>query len=965
MDAEGKVSAEVVAEDTDGPAPALQPSPPRQPPGANADGDEDASGGHSKWTGLRCAVQMTRKRVAGLFKHPSPGSAGVVNPLKDALINYGNREVDVAVVREILEENKSTIETWIDLPLDCDGLSVMPSALIFAVGYTQADVVATLCEYGANPKLGYHGNNSFNGWVKPGLPPSEIVMNRVGRFKGTMLGEDLQKILEALQAAEIRLASASVQNIAQGIQSEGAVSDIYEIQGAIPGIEADNIKLAVHKKSSEAFAIKTESKNQEAGIWEELAIMRKVAHHNIIKLQCTFEDESSVHIVMDLCSGGHLFPRIAEAGGMNKHVTCRFMQQMSAAVAYLHEQGICHRNIEPSNFLVKEPGTTMLLHDATVMLGGSWWLREFSSNQPMKIDDNESCILQCVAPELLATSGSMYSEKVDVWSLGVVFFILLSGSCPFVGDSERTVLKRIKKGAIYQTEYWANVQSPAQHLVQQMLTVDTQVRLTALQVVAHPYFQGNSEKDEGQSQHTSEQLDVLFDFQARKICLDSHLLRDIAPKTSLSVRRSKVQQDIVIVHPLENIFRAKKINVKQLRAVLESMDDVSNWIDSPLDTSEENPLPPALIFALAKSQPDLVEALLEHGADPFLQHKGSSSYCGWIKPDTKLSELVIGRRGRFIGTMVGEKLLKICELLQLAEAKKATAHVHNIMGKLTHTLSDPATVYNIEGIIGQSKTSVTKKGVLKSSGEGFAIKTEAKTSQADVWEELSIIQSLSHTNIIKLRETFEDQTSLYAILELCEGGSVASKLVDAQVPFLSPEREGIEKVMLQMGSAVEYIHSKSIAHRSLQPEHFLLLENAGPLGDVNVKLIDFTFARDFGPNGRKMTTRVCVPYYVAPEILIGDGVVAYSEKADVWSLGVTFYAMTACAQPFDPTGEDAEEDILQKVENGDFNFNLPEEWPAQLAQTRDLISKMLVVDVGGRLAASQVVAHACFTGEAK
>eukprot|EP00930_Biecheleria_cincta_P081866 TRINITY_DN7127_c0_g2_i4.p1 TRINITY_DN7127_c0_g2~~TRINITY_DN7127_c0_g2_i4.p1 ORF type:complete len:487 (+),score=97.08 TRINITY_DN7127_c0_g2_i4:31-1491(+) len=370
---------EVIAEDTDGPV------PPPKPSEEEADGGEGASGGGlSKWTSLRGAIQATRRRSAGIFQHPAKGDSNLVNPLKDALINYGNREVDVDVVRQILEEKKGTIDKWIDLPLDCDGLSIMPSALIFAVGFTQAEVVSVLCEYGANPKLGYHGKNSFNGWVKPDLSPSEVVMNRVGRFKGTMLGEDLQKILEALQAAEIRLASASVQNIAKGVHSEGVVTDIYEIQGAIPGIEVDNIKLALHKTSGDAVAIKTELKSQEAGVWEELAIMRKIAHPSIIKLQGTFEDESSVHIVMDLCSGGRLFTRIAEAGGISTRVTCRFMQQMASAVAYLHEQGICHRNIEPTNFLVKELGSAMLLHDATVMIAGSSCLREFSSDQPMK-----------------------------------------------------------------------------------------------------------------------------------------------------------------------------------------------------------------------------------------------------------------------------------------------------------------------------------------------------------------------------------------------------------------------------------------------------------------------------------------------------------------------------------------------------------------------------------------------------
>ena len=101
-DVEGKVIVEAIAEDTDGPAPALRPVPPPHPPGEDVDRNEDAPGGASKWGGLRCAVQMTRKRVAGLFVHPRPGGTGVVNPLKvDSNISRLEHKIAILVGRAL------------------------------------------------------------------------------------------------------------------------------------------------------------------------------------------------------------------------------------------------------------------------------------------------------------------------------------------------------------------------------------------------------------------------------------------------------------------------------------------------------------------------------------------------------------------------------------------------------------------------------------------------------------------------------------------------------------------------------------------------------------------------------------------------------------------------------------------------------------------------------------------------
>eukprot|EP00931_Biecheleriopsis_adriatica_P018890 TRINITY_DN13050_c0_g3_i1.p1 TRINITY_DN13050_c0_g3~~TRINITY_DN13050_c0_g3_i1.p1 ORF type:complete len:1070 (-),score=211.05 TRINITY_DN13050_c0_g3_i1:153-3308(-) len=957
----GNEDDKVTAEDTDGAA----VCPLLDPPVTSAARISSKGSTSSPDSPKNDRRMSGRRRASGLaLRRMETGGSNVTNPLKMLLLT-GTKEVDIEAINKVFEDQSpDEVRQWIDIALDADLIGAMPPALIFAVGNHQADVVEVLLKHGADPRTVYTGRNVFNGWIKPNTSMSEIVMNRVGRFKGTMLGEELKNILELLQHAEIQFASADVQSITSAMKnSQAAISDFYDVGGEIPGVETDIMKIARHKVSGEMLAVKTEPKGQDSSvIWEELSLMRKLQHPNIPQLQESFEDASYVYIVTELCSGGHLFPRIAEAGGINCRTMSRFMQQMASAVVYLHSSGVCHHNIQPELFMVTELSTATLLSEATVKLIGFSSAKEFSSDSPMRIADGDRVTLQCVPPELLDEKERCYDAKIDVWSLGVVFFIMLTVSFPFTGDSERSILKKIKKGIIKWPVELESFRS-ANHLVQQMLSVDSQVRLNSLQVAEHPFFTSNTEDDkEFPIQKLSvEQMELLFDFRAKRISVDSKLLRDCdigkltTSMATLRPRKSKLaesitQNDDTFENPLENIMRSKKIDVKQLRAVLEAVDKAHVWIDKPLNTSDDQPLPAALIHAISRTLPDVVEVILEFGADPCLQHKGPGNYAGWIKPGTKLSECAMARRGRFIGTMVGDKLLKICELLQAAEAKQAQAGVDTMIS--SHTVGHPSQAYTIKGTIGKSLTSVTKKAVEQKSGESYAIKHECKKSEESIWEELAVIRRLAHDNVIKVKESFEDATNIFVVLDSCLGGSLMSKFVESQLSPSSPHRNGIECIFLQMAKAVEYIHSQSICHRALQPEHFLL-SSTGKLTDVTVKLVDFTFAKDFG-GGNQMKTRVCVPNYVAPEIVAGDGNVAYSERVDVWSLGVTYYLVSCGEQPF--PGDD-EADILDAVVTGKVTYN-PDVWTGHLTSLRDLLTLMLEANAQARIPASQVVSHA-------
>lgn len=860
------------------------------------------------------------------------------------------KKVDMQRLRKILEESPGD-RSWLDAPLGGEP-EFLPSPLIHAIAISMPDVVGLLLEYHADPNKGLTGMASYKGWIKPGLRPSEVTMNRRGRFVGTMLGDKLKTILDFLQAAEVRVASECVHAVTSEIpHAQGHPSEVYFIQGEVGGSATSTTQKGVHKETGELFAIKAELKAEEAGIWEELAIMRKLNNTNIVRLQQTFEDETHVYVVLELCSGGKLFSRMVEAGGSLQDASHRLMRQMVKAVEHLHKQQICHRDIQPENFLLKD---NQGLLDGIIKLIDFTEAKEFGPGIAMRVALDETVTVECVAPEIMVPRGGTYSEKVDIWSLGVVFFTMLCGAPPFEGDDHVGILRNIKAGSFdfNPPDVWAKISAQGKDMVSQMLVVDPNVRYSATDVGAHTYL--NSEPPKGTATGkcylTPAQLQTLYTFRSRNVELGKDLLKLVIGSHAGSGTRGS--RDIIEtpplqqVSPLANVLSGDKkhVDMKQLRSILESSPDVKTWIDVPMGVEGPSPL----IFAIGRTEAEAVALLLEFGADPGKGFIGQSAYCGWIKPGCKLSEAVMNRGGRFIGTMLGDKLKKILEILQEAEAQRAVEKVQAkvVTAETPHTLGHPRLKYVMRGDCGSTESSTTKKGAHRQTGEVFAIKAEDKLEEAALWDEITIMRKLQHPHIIKLQETFEDEKHIYMVLELCSGGELFSSMAEAGG---LPQSDAV-KLMHQMAAALHYLHGEvGICHRDIRPENFLLKDQVD-LSEAVVKLIDFTTAKEFAHS--PMTTKICSLHYVAPEIITRSGG-AYNEKVDIWSLGVVFYIMLCGSPPF--FGNE-EVNVLKKIKQGSYSFTPDECW-VHITKEKELISDMLVVDANRRASASDVLTH--------
>ncbi|CAJ0917980.1 unnamed protein product [Ranitomeya imitator] len=238
-----------------------------------------------------------------------------------------------------------------------------------------------------------------------------------------------------------------------------------------------------HKASKQPYAIKMiETKYREGRevCESELSVLRRVRHTNIIQLIEVFETQERVYMVMELATGGELFDRIIAKGSFTERDATHVLQMVLEGVKYLHTLGITHRDLKPENLLYYHPGT-----DSKIMI------TDFGFASARKKGDD--CLMKttCGTPEYIAPEilvKKPYTNSVDMWALGVISYILLSGTMPFEDDNRSRLYRQILKGKYsYSGEPWPSVSNLAKDFIDRLLMVEPSERMTATQSLKHPW----------------------------------------------------------------------------------------------------------------------------------------------------------------------------------------------------------------------------------------------------------------------------------------------------------------------------------------------------------------------------------------------------------------------------------------------------------------------------------------------
>lgn len=260
------------------------------------------------------------------------------------------------------------------------------------------------------------------------------------------------------------------------------LKDKYKCQKKLGSGACGDVMLCYERETGAERAIKMIKKSNVSSsnefILREVSVLKQLDHPNIVKLFAFFDDNDNYYLVTEACKGGELFDEIVHRQRFTEADAARTLQQIISGVNYLHQHRIVHRDLKPENILLetRERDTLVKIVD--------FGLSSFFDPNVKLIDRLGTPYY--IAPEVLKEK---YDEKCDVWSCGVILYILLCGYPPFVGHTDKQILHHISLGKYYfDPLYWRSVSNEAKDLVAKMLTFDPSKRISAELCLQHPWL---------------------------------------------------------------------------------------------------------------------------------------------------------------------------------------------------------------------------------------------------------------------------------------------------------------------------------------------------------------------------------------------------------------------------------------------------------------------------------------------
>ncbi|EQC26304.1 CAMK/CAMK1 protein kinase [Saprolegnia diclina VS20] len=274
---------------------------------------------------------------------------------------------------------------------------------------------------------------------------------------------------------------------ASPIFDAGLSKDFYELGRVIGRGSYSTVRVAIEKATRTKYAAKcirraNLSLDDVHALLVEVSVLKQMHHRNIIALHQVFAEPEFFVLVTEFVEGGELFDRIVEKTCYTEREARDVVKSLLEVTAYCHAANIVHRDLKPENILLVNRD------DHT-----SFKLADFGFAKRIAVD-SAGLVTACgtpgyVAPEVLM--GKPYGASVDVWSIGVITYILLCGYPPFHDENRPALFAQIKEGVFHFHEpYWDDVSDAAKDLITKMLTKDPKDRPTTAQLLRHPWISG-------------------------------------------------------------------------------------------------------------------------------------------------------------------------------------------------------------------------------------------------------------------------------------------------------------------------------------------------------------------------------------------------------------------------------------------------------------------------------------------
>ncbi|KAK2195424.1 bifunctional Protein kinase domain/Protein kinase [Babesia duncani] len=244
-----------------------------------------------------------------------------------------------------------------------------------------------------------------------------------------------------------------------------------------------SVRHVLEKNTQHPYALKSlrthvSSRRKLTSVFNEVAIYTQLDHPHIAFLHEVYQDNDACHILMEYCRGNELYDRLDNSKRFSEAYARKVTFQMLLAISYLHHHGICHRDLKLENWVFQSEDP-----DSMIKMIDFGFARLFEEGVPM---GGMHGTVYYVDPEVI---DGCYSEKCDIWSTGVIVYMILSGSPPFRGDSDKEILWRIKRGNLkFQGTRWSSVSYVAKEFIASLLNRNASKRLTAQQALNHKWL---------------------------------------------------------------------------------------------------------------------------------------------------------------------------------------------------------------------------------------------------------------------------------------------------------------------------------------------------------------------------------------------------------------------------------------------------------------------------------------------
>ena len=252
----------------------------------------------------------------------------------------------------------------------------------------------------------------------------------------------------------------------------------YVIKGLLGHGSNCRVLLSESIETFKKVAIKVIPKSSSSleQLMQEIEILSKVDHPNIVKYFKHYESAKYLYVVMEYCGGGDLFQKIIDQPKFTEIEAAIIMEKLLRAINHCHHLGIIHRDLKPENIMYTSEGVLKILDFGLSIKTNTFTNDVFAGTS------------YYIAPEILI--DRIFTEACDIWSLGIIMHILLSGSIAIGGNSFEEICERIKRyrGPNFKSEVWKEISTEAKDLLKKMLNTDYEERITASEALKHPWF---------------------------------------------------------------------------------------------------------------------------------------------------------------------------------------------------------------------------------------------------------------------------------------------------------------------------------------------------------------------------------------------------------------------------------------------------------------------------------------------